>query len=279
MKAEAQASGTLGAILAETEARLKGRSGERAEWERRAARAKAPPRFAARLAKAEVAVIAEVKRRSPSAGAIREGADAVTLARSYAEAGASAVSVLTEEARFGGSLEDLMRVAREVALPVLRKDFIIDPLQVYEARAAGASAILLIVRALSAERLSELARLASEIGLDALVEVHGRHELARALAVHPPAVGVNARDLETLAMDAAQAEKLLPAVPQGTVAVAESGLATRADVERAARAGADAVLVGSAAAGAADPGAVIRAMVGVERRGRVGAWKSGSPEA
>jgi indole-3-glycerol phosphate synthase len=268
MKAEAQAAGILGAILAETEARLKGRSGERAEWERRAARAKAPPQFAAGLTGAHVAVIAEVKRRSPSAGPIREGADAVLLAKTYAEAGASAVSVLTEEARFGGSLEDLERVAREVPLPVLRKDFIIDPLQVYEARAAGASAILLIVRALSAERLLELARLASEIGLDALVEVHGRHEMARALAVHPPAVGVNARDLETLAMDAAQAERLLPSVPRGTVAVAESGLATRADVERAARAGADAVLVGSAAAGAADPGAVVRAMVGVPRLGR-----------
>jgi indole-3-glycerol phosphate synthase len=268
MKAEAQAAGILGAILAETEARLKGRSGERAEWERRAARAKAPPAFAARLAGAEVGVIAEVKRRSPSAGPIREGADAALLAKIYAQAGASAVSVLTEEGRFGGSLEDLERVARGVRLPVLRKDFIIDPLQVYEARAAGASAILLIVRALSAERLIELARLASEIGLDALVEVHGPHEMARALAVHPPAVGVNARDLETLAMDAAQAEKLLPAVPPGTVAVAESGLATRADVERAARAGADAVLVGSAAAGAADPGAVIRAMVGVPRLGR-----------
>lgn len=268
MKAEAQASGILGAILTETAARLKGRSGELADWERRAARAKAPPRFAERLAGADVSVIAEVKRRSPSAGAIREGADAVALARSYADAGASAVSVLTEEGRFGGSLEDLERVAREVRLPVLRKDFIIDPLQVYEARAAGASAILLIVRALGPERLEELARLASEIGLDALVEVHGRHEMARALAVHPPAVGVNARDLETLAMNAAQAEKLLPAVPAGTVAVAESGLATRSDVERAARAGADAVLVGSAAAGAADPGAVIKSMVGVPRLGR-----------
>jgi indole-3-glycerol phosphate synthase len=268
MKAEAQASGILGAILAETAARLRGRSGERADWERRAARAKAPPRFAERLCGAEVSVIAEVKRRSPSAGAIREGADAVALAKSYAAAGASAISVLTEEGRFGGSLEDLEAVAREIPLPVLRKDFIIDPLQVYEARAVGASAILLIVRALSAERLEELARLAGEIGLDALVEVHGGHELARALAVHAPAVGVNARDLETLAMNSAQAEKLLPAVPPGTVAVAESGLATRADVERAARAGADAVLVGSAAAGASDPGAVIESMVGVRRLGR-----------
>jgi indole-3-glycerol phosphate synthase len=268
MKAEAQASGVLGAILAETAARLKGRAGERAEWERRAAQAKAPPAFAQRLLRPEVSVIAEVKRRSPSAGAIREGADAVVLAKSYAAAGASAVSVLTESGRFGGSLEDLERVAREVPLPVLRKDFIIDPLQVYEARAAGAAAILLIVRALSAERLEELARLAREIGLDALVEVHGMHEMARALAVRAPAIGVNARDLETLAMNAAAAEKLLPAVPEGTIAVAESGLATRADVERAARAGADAVLVGSAAAGAADPGVVIASMIGVPRVGR-----------
>jgi indole-3-glycerol phosphate synthase len=268
MKAEAQATGVLGSILAETAARLKGRAGELGDWQRRAARAKAPPPFAAGLRGTEIAVIAEVKRRSPSAGAIREGADAVALARSYAEAGARAVSVLTEEGRFGGSLEDLERVARAALLPVLRKDFIIDPLQVYEARAVGASAILLIVRALSAERLGELAGLAKDIGLDALVEVHGPHEMARAIAVRASAVGVNARDLETLAMNAAAAERLLPSVPADTLAVAESGLASRADVERAARAGADAVLVGSAAAGAADPGAVIRAMVGVTRVGR-----------
>src|SRR5437867_4326979 len=132
MKAEAQASGVLGAIVAETESRLRGRSGELSGWRQRASDAAAVPSFAGALRGATVGVIAEVKRRSPSAGPIREGADAVDLARRYAQAGASAISVLTETQRFGGSLEDLERVAREVGLPVLRKDFIVDPLQVYE---------------------------------------------------------------------------------------------------------------------------------------------------
>jgi indole-3-glycerol phosphate synthase len=279
MKAETQASGVLGAILAETVARLRGRSGERAQWERRAAAAKAPPPFAARLRGPSVGVIAEVKRRSPSAGGIREGADAVALAAGFARAGAAALSVLTEQTHFGGSLDDLERVARQVELPVLRKDFIVDPLQVYEARAAGASAILLIVRALTDERLAALASLAQQIGLEVLVEVHGSLELARAVAVRPPAIGVNARDLETLAVDPAVVAALLPAVPGEIVAVAESGLATRVDIERVAGAGADAVLVGTAAAKAADPGAVIASLVGVQRRGRVGEMKRGSVSA
>jgi indole-3-glycerol phosphate synthase len=269
MKAETQAPGVLGSILSETAARLARRGAERGGWERRAAAAPPPPPFAAALRGTSVAVIAEVKRRSPSAGAIREGADAAELARRYARAGAGAISVLTEEGRFGGSLADLERVARCVGLPCLRKDFILDPLQVYEARAVGAAAILLIVRALTDERLEELTLLAHAIGLDTLVEVHDGAELARALAVRPCAVGVNARDLATLAMDAGLVRALLPRVPPGTVAVAESGLASRADVERAAHAGADAVLVGTAAAGAADPGAVIAEMTLVPRRARV----------
>jgi indole-3-glycerol phosphate synthase len=269
MKAEPQAAGVLEGILAETATRIASRRGERPAWERRAAATRPPPDFAAALrGGASVSVIAEIKRRSPSAGAIREACDPVALARSYAEAGAAAVSVLTEAAHFGGSLDDLARVAAATAVPVLRKDFIIDPLQVYEARAAGAAAVLLIVRALPPDRLDSLARLAHEIGLATLVEVHGRGELAAALRVHPTAVGVNARDLDTLAIRPELAAALLPLVPGDVVAVAESGLSSREDVTRVAACGADAVLVGTAVAGAADPAAAVRALVGVARGGR-----------
>ncbi len=270
MKAEAQ-DGVLARILAATAADLAGRAHERPEWERRAARAPAPPSFERALATGPVAVIAEVKRRSPSAGAIRAAADAVVLARGYAEAGAAAISVLTEQAHFGGSLEDLSRVAREVGLPVLRKDFVVDPLQIYEARAAGAAAVLLIVRVLAEPRLAELSALARELGLATLVEVHDAWELERAAEVRPTAIGVNARDLETLALDPSLAPALLPRVPPGAIAVAESGLKHRADVERVAACGADAVLVGTAVAGAGDPGAAVGALIGVPRPGRAAA--------
>ena len=268
MKAEMQAPGVLSAILADTRARLAARAAERAEWERLAARAQPATAFGPALDGPTVAVIGEVKRRSPSAGAIREDADLVALARRYAEAGAAAISVLTEPSRFGGSLEDLMHVAREVGLPTLRKDFIIDPIQVYEARAVGASAILLIVRALTTERLHELSGLARAIGLGTLVEVHTAAELDAAVTIGPTAIGVNARDLESLAVDAGAAELVLRSVPPGAIAVAESGLRGRADVERVAAAGADAVLVGTAVAGAADPAAATRALGGIARRGR-----------
>ncbi len=268
MKAEPQASRVLTAILAETARAVEARRGERASWERRAAAARPAPDFsAALLGGAAVAVIGEIKRRSPSAGAIRADADAAELARRYLEGGASALSVLTEAAHFGGSLDDLVRVTAAVPMPALRKDFIIDPLQVYEARAAGAAAVLLIVRALPADRLAELARLAHDIGLATLVEVHHPDELAAALAVDPTAVGVNARDLDTLTVQPDLVDAMLPAVPRRVAAVAESGLTTRSDVMRVAARGADAVLVGTAVAGAADPGAALRALVGVARGG------------
>lgn len=263
MKAEPQASRVLEGILAETARRVEARKEEQSAWERRAAAARPAPNFAEALRGPVVAVIGEVKRRSPSAGPIRGQADAVALARTYAEAGAAAVSVLTEEAHFGGSLDDLSRVSAAIAVPTLRKDFIIDALQVYEARAAGASAILLIVRAVSVERLEELARLAREIGLATLVEVHEATELEAAMAVRPTAIGVNARDLDTLVIQPARVESLLALVPPDLAAVAESGLSSREDVERVAAFGADAVLVGTAVAGAPDPGAALRALVGV----------------
>lgn len=272
MKAETQAGGVLSAILASTRLRVALLAGSRASLERAAAQAPPGRPFAAALRGpgGGVAIIAEVKKRSPSAGAIREGADAADLAGRYAGAGAAAVSVLTEPERFAGSLDDLARVAAAVRVPVLRKDFLIDPIQLYEARAAGASAVLLIVRALGAERLGAMAALARRIGLEVLVEAHTGAELAAALAVGPDAVGINARDLESLAVDRAAAEALVPRVPPGTVAVAESGLSSRADVERVAACGADAVLVGTALAGAGDPGAALRALTGVPRRGREG---------
>lgn len=267
MKAEAQEGGVLTSILAATAPRVEQLRAYGAALERAAARAPDAPPFRAALRQPLVAVIAEVKKRSPSSGVIRS-CDAAVLATMYAEAGAAAISVLTEPHRFGGSLEDLRRVAALVKLPVLRKDFIIDPLQVFEARAAGAAAILLIVRALSRDRLAELAGVARNVGLAALVEVHDETELRVALEIGADVIGVNARDLETLTMDDGAHRALVPRVPAGLAAVAESGLTSRADVEAVAAAGADAVLVGTAVAGAVDPVAALRPLTTVPRVGR-----------
>jgi len=238
------------------------------ELEREAARAPAPPSFRDALAGRSVGVIAEVKRRSPSAGAIREDLDPVEHAEAYRRGGAVAISVLTEQPHFGGSLDDLATVARAVPLPVLRKDFIVHDLQVVEARAAGAAAVLLIARLLAPAALERLARVARGHGLGTLIEVHTEDELAHALAAEPTAVGVNSRDLATFAVDLAAAERLVGKVPPDVPAVAESGLAARRDVERMAAAGADLVLVGTSVARTDDPAAAVRALVGVPRRGR-----------
>jgi indole-3-glycerol phosphate synthase len=276
MKAEPQDSGVLERILAQTTERVAARAAELDLWERRARSAREPADFAAALRGATaggrraVAVIAEVKRRSPSAGMIRPGADAADLARRYVAGGATAVSVLTEPSHFAGSAEDLSRVSEAVAVPVLRKDFIIHPVQVFEARALGAAAVLLIARALTAASLRELAALSRGLGLASLVEVHTAAELDEALKVAPAAVGINARDLETLRVDQTVAERLLPLVPAGLPAVTESGIAGRSDVERLALWGADAVLVGSALSGAPDPESAVRSLVGVGRVGRGG---------
>jgi len=268
MKAEAQA-GTLAGILLEAERRAAVARGERARLERDAVRAPAPPAFGTALrAGRSLAVIAEIKRRSPSAGRLDGAAsrDVAALATALEAGGAAALSVLTEERHFGGSLDDLARVAAAVRVPVLRKDFLLDPAQLYEARAAGAAAVLLIARILDPEQLAELVRLAADLGMEALVELHADTELASAVAARSTVIGVNARDLDTLAMDPRVVARLLPVVPRGVAAVAESGLATRADVERAAGWGADAVLVGTAISGSADPAAALRDLAGVERR-------------
>ena len=261
---------TLDTILAATERRVTALRPRRSELERRAARAPAPRSFAGVLSGATVGVIAEVKRRSPSAGAIAPELDPVRHAAAYAAGGAVAISVLTDEAHFGGSLEDLERVVAAVSVPVLRKDFILDELQLLEARASGASAVLLIVRALSASRLGELSRTAHGLGLGTLVEAHTAGELAVALGAEPTAVGINSRDLSTFTIDLEAAERLVASAPPGVVIVAESGIERRQDVERVAAAGAELVLVGAAVARSADPAAAVRALTGVPRVGRGG---------
>lgn len=258
----------LDAILSATRQRVEALRSRARELERAAAAAPHPRPFDLALAGSAVGLIAEVKRRSPSAGAIREELDPVQHARGYERGGAVAISVLTDEAHFGGSLGDLERVARAVAVPTLRKDFIVDELQIFEARAAGASAVLLIVRALRRERLNALARAARDQGLGVLVEVHSDGELDHAVAVGATAVGVNSRDLATFTLDRALAERLVARVPAGIPAVAESGIAGRADVERMAAAGADLVLVGTSVARSSDPEMAVRELCGVPRKGR-----------
>ena len=240
----------------------------RGALERAAAQAGPMPSLRAALAGGAVAVVAEVKRRSPSEGDLRGDLDPAGRARSYVAGGARAVSVLTDETYFGGTLGDLAAVRAAVAVPVLRKDFILDELQLVEARGAGASAVLLIVRALAAGRLRSLAAAARGLGLETLVEAHSEMELEQALRVEATVVGVNSRDLETFAVDLAVAERLLALVPAGIPAVAESGVRGVADVERLARAGADAVLVGGSLSRAGDPERAVRALAAVARRGR-----------
>lgn len=207
------------------------------------------------------AVIAEIKRASPSAGAIAR-TDPAERARAYEAAGAAAVSVLTEPTRFDGSLADLRAAHLAVRLPVLRKDFLVHPSQVIESRVEGADAVLLIAACLSGAELQALVTAASDLGMGALVETHSRQDLEKALGTDAAVIGVNARDLETLEVDRARALELLAEVPTDRVAVLESGIASRADVERAAAAGARAVLVGEALMRARDPGAALRALRG-----------------
>lgn len=237
-----------------------------------AAAAAAPPRASlkAALLRPDIALIAEIKRRSPSKGDINTTLSPVQRASAYAGAGASALSVLTQPSHFGGAVHDLEVVSGAVDIPLLRKDFIVAPIQVAEARAAGASAVLLIARALSPTELPELAAVAAEHGLETLVEVRDEQEMERAVAVGADIIGVNNRNLETLDIDPAVSERLIPLVPADRPAVYESGITARAGVEHAARCGADAVLIGSALSASADPVAALGALVGVPRHGRAG---------
>ena len=260
---------SLSAILAVTRERVAALQGAASELKRRATQAPPARPFLGQPG-STVGLIAEVKRRSPSHGAIREDLDPVAHARAYVRGGAVAVSVLTDAAHFGGSLDDLARVAAAVppSVPVLRKDFILDELQIMEARAAGASAVLLIARILEPDRMKALARAAQQWGLATLIEVHDAGELEPALAAGPGVLGINARDLSTFVVDLEGAKQLIARVPSGVPVVAESGVETRSDVEQLAAAGADFVLVGTSVARHHNPEAAVRALTGVRRVGR-----------
>jgi indole-3-glycerol phosphate synthase len=220
--------------------------------------------FAAALrrpAGAPVRVLAEIKRASPSAGPIRPGADPAEIAAEYHAAGAAAISVLTDEQFFDGRLEFLQQVRDRVPMPLLRKDFIIDPFQVTEARAAGADAILLIVAALTAAQLADLLQAATLCQLHALVEVHDAREAEVALAAGASVLGVNHRDLKTFTIDMSLTETIAKRVPPSVVLVAESGIKTAADVRRLGDAGAHAVLVGETLMRAPSPGAALKELL------------------
>ena len=210
-----------------------------------------------------VSVIAEVKRRSPSKGLIREDFDPAWIASCYAEAGAACISVLTDERYFGGSLADLEVVRRTVDLPLIRKDFMIDPFQIDEARLAGADAILLIVSALDDERMKTLHERARALGLDALVEVHDEAELERAQALGADLIGVNNRNLKTFDVDLGTTERLAARLANGSgdvVLVAESGIGSAEDIARLERAGAAGFLVGESLMRRPHPGEALRAL-------------------
>ncbi len=236
------------------------------ELRRRAAALRPPRDVLASLRRAgRPALVAEFKRASPSAGSIAPAADPAGVARLYADAGAAMVSVLTEPTRFGGSLEDLRRVRAAVDLPVLQKDFVVDPYQLLEARVSGADAVLLIVALVGAE-LERLYAEACALGLTVLVEAHTEAEVDRAVGLGAPLIGVNNRDLSTLTVDTAVAHRLLPLVPADRFALAESGLRSPADVARAIRAGADGVLVGEHLMASGDPATAARALRHAGRR-------------
>jgi len=223
-----------------------------------------PPRdFAGALCRDRINVISELKKASPSAGLLRESFDPVLLARGFEQAGAAALSVLTEEENFQGALVHLRDARASVAIPVLRKDFIVEPWQVWEARAANADSFLLIVAALAPDALVALLALGRELGMEPLVEVHTAAELDEALEADARIIGVNNRDLRTLAVRTETSFELIEAIPDDRIAVAESGLRTPDDLTRLRAAGFDAFLIGESLMREADPGAGLRRMLGV----------------
>ena len=214
------------------------------------------------LSRDEMNVIAEVKRSSPSKGNLAPISDPAALAEKYQEAGAAAVSVLTEQRRFGGSLADLDAVRSRIEIPVLRKDFMVDEYQFLEARAHGADIVLLIVAALSKSQLKDFYDLATELGMASLVEVHTQSELESAMDISPRIVGVNSRNLKTLEVSASVFEELIPTIPSSVIRVAESGISTRADVAQAQKAGATAILVGESLVKSGNPISAMRELLG-----------------
>lgn len=208
------------------------------------------------------ALIAEVKRASPSQGGIRRNLDPIILAQTYENAGASGLSVLTEPHYFQGSDEDFISVRANVRIPLIRKDFVVDQFQIDEARMLGASAILLIVAALTDTQLREFQSRAWELGMDALVEVHDIEEAKRAIQVGATMIGVNNRNLKDLTIDLKTTEEVFPTLPRGVIKVSESGIETHQDIQRVEEAGADAVLVGTAFSREPDPQQKIKSVMG-----------------
>jgi len=224
--------------------------------------------FGEALTRPGLSLIAEFKRRSPSAGEIRAGLEPAEVARAYEDGGAAAVSVLTDARHFGGSLEDLHAVRGACALPVLQKDFIVDPYQLFEAATAGADAVLLIVAALPQEDLSRLADEARALDLDVVVEVHDEKELETALTVDAEALGINNRNLDDFTVDVNTTYELITDVPAGKTVVSESGISDRATLEELERVGVDAVLIGEALMRADDPAAKVRELTADEESTR-----------
>ena len=207
-------------------------------------------------------VIAEVKRSSPSKGSLSAITDPAALAEQYQIAGASVISVLTEERRFKGSLADLTAVRSRVSIPILRKDFMVDEYQFFEARAHGADMVLLIVAALAKSQLRDFYDLATDLGMAVLIEVHTADELERAMEISPRIIGVNSRNLKTLEVNPSAFAELIPRIPNEVIRVAESGISRRADVEFAQSHGADAILVGEALVTSADANLAMRSLLG-----------------
>jgi indole-3-glycerol phosphate synthase len=253
-------------IVAGVRADLARRRAQTSEADLRAALADVDPARdpMPQLRAAGSSVIAEVKRRSPSKGDLAEIPDPAALARLYAAGGAAAISVLTEERRFGGSLDDLRAVRAAVDTPLLRKDFVVEPYQVVEARAVGADLVLLIVAAVDDDTLRRLHDLARELGLTVLVEVHDEAETARAVDLGAELVGVNARNLKTLEVDVDAFGRLAPLIPVDRVLVAESGITSAVDVKRYVAEGAQAVLVGEALVKDGDPEGAVGTMTGIQ---------------
>ncbi len=253
----------LSDILAAARIRASAAAGRYDEFRSRAKQASPPRDFVAALTGARLGVVAEIKRRSPSRGVLAPDLDPGRTAGGYAKGGAVAISVLTEPDYFDGSLDDLIAVRRAVELPVLRKDFLLDPSQVWQARAAGADAVLVIVAAVDERRLVELVQAAEDAGIVALVEIHDDQELERASMAGARLVGVNNRNLETFVTDLAVAEALAPAlVGTGVATIAESGMSDPDGATRMAAAGYDAILVGEAAVTSDDPAALIASLRG-----------------
>jgi indole-3-glycerol phosphate synthase len=268
---EGEASDVLARICADTRTEVdRRRASVPLEAIRSRAAQSGPPRGFGRCLKEEIArgryaLVAEIKKASPSGGLIREDFDPAALARAYAKGGATCLSVLTEPRHFQGSPAHLSAARGAVELPVLRKDFILDPWQIYESRAMGADCILLIMAALSDQQARDLESLARSMDMDVLAEVHDRHELDRALGLETPLIGINNRNLRTLKTDLANTIELAPYVPPDRFLVAESGIKTHEDVRRIAAAGAHCFLVGESLMREPDVAAAARALLGEEQ--------------